>query len=249
MLKDTARERALATRAWRRRLGRRGGDRFHAGGRELLFAGWGLGPVVGASLAWARPRRDGSGLARPLPAVTVSTPRPRRDGSGLARPLPAVTVSTPRPRRDGSGLARPLPAVTVSTPRPRRDDSGLTTLEWLLITAAVAGIAALAVVLVQNQVEDTSADVAAEHPRRKAAEIAGEGITRDARSELSETAADNTADSVAAVNGGYGAKCGRLAITYRGLDLAFTWHDAVAGNPRPADGVTESLCNVTRNPQ
>ena len=38
----------------------------------------------------------------------------------------------------------------------RRDDSGLTTLEWLLIVAAVAGLAALAVVLVQNVVSDTS---------------------------------------------------------------------------------------------
>ena len=34
----------------------------------------------------------------------------------------------------------------------RRDHSGLTTLEWLLIVAAVAGLAALAVVLVQNVV-------------------------------------------------------------------------------------------------
>ena len=39
--------------------------------------------------------------------------------------------------------------------RSRRADSGLTTLEWLLIVAAVAGLAALAVVLVQNVVSTT----------------------------------------------------------------------------------------------
>ena len=41
-----------------------------------------------------------------------------------------------------------------------RDESGLTTLEWLLIVAAVAGLAALAVVLVQNVVSDTSEQIA-----------------------------------------------------------------------------------------
>ena len=33
--------------------------------------------------------------------------------------------------------------------------AGLTTLEWLLIVAAVAGLAALAVVLVQHSVDET----------------------------------------------------------------------------------------------
>ena len=40
-------------------------------------------------------------------------------------------------------------AISKRLPK-RRDDSGLTTLEWLLIVAAVAGLAALAVVLVQT---------------------------------------------------------------------------------------------------
>ena len=47
----------------------------------------------------------------------------------------------------------------------RRDDSGLTTLEWLLIVAAVAGLAALAVVLVQNVVSDTSEQIAGSSAR------------------------------------------------------------------------------------
>ena len=51
-------------------------------------------------------------------------------------------MTTPDWRRSGSGF--------------RRGDLGLATLEWLLIVAAVAGLAALAVVLVQSQVEDTA---------------------------------------------------------------------------------------------
>ena len=51
----------------------------------------------------------------------------------------------------------------------RRDDSGLTTLEWLLIVAAVAGLAALAVVLVQNVVSDTSEQIAGSSARKTAA--------------------------------------------------------------------------------
>ncbi len=94
--------------------------------------------------------------------------------------------------------------------------------------------------------EDTSLNIAEEHPRVKAAEVAGEQITRVARGELSENAAENAADSVAVVNAHYGPKCGRLAINYRGLDMSFTWHAAVANNPRPANGVTESLCTVTQ---
>ena len=163
-------------------------------------------------------------------------------GVTLCAPLAlALSDVTSRRREDESP-----PPEQIDESAPRRDDSGLTTLEWLLIVAAVAGLAALAVVLVQRQVEDTSLDIAAEQPRVKAAEVAGEQITREARQELSEDAAGNTADSVAVVNAHYGSKCDRLAINYRGLDLSFTWHAAVAGNPRPANGVTESLCTATQ---
>ena len=46
-----------------------------------------------------------------------------------------------------------------------RGDHGLTTMEWLLITAAVAGLAALAVALVQVYVEDTGDRIANPDPR------------------------------------------------------------------------------------
>ena len=63
----------------------------------------------------------------------------------------------------------------------RRDDSGLTTLEWLLIVAAVAGLAALAVVLVQNVVSDTAEQIGSNSARMTSAELTAVDITSDAR--------------------------------------------------------------------
>ena len=53
----------------------------------------------------------------------------------------------------------------------RREDAGLTTLEWLLVVAAVAGLAALAVVLVQKVVGDTVEQVASGDARQTAADL------------------------------------------------------------------------------
>ncbi len=55
------------------------------------------------------------------------------------------------------------------TGRGCRGDCGLTTLSWLLITAAVTGLAALAVVLVQAQVEDTAERISNSEARLTAA--------------------------------------------------------------------------------
>ena len=56
--------------------------------------------------------------------------------------------------------------------RNRRGDGGLTTLEWLLVVAAVAGLAAVAVVLVQNVVGDTAEQIESHSARQEAAELA-----------------------------------------------------------------------------
>ena len=142
-------------------------------------------------------------------------------------------------------------AVPTPVRRPvavrQADESGLTTLEWLLIVAAVAGLAALAVVLVQRAVEDTSEAIAAEHPRVKAAGLEAASITEEARGELSTVAAANDAAAVGSVNDTHNARCGQLAIIYRGLDLDFTWHDAVAGNARPTGDAGEAACEVTKS--
>ena len=73
--------------------------------------------------------------------------------------------------------------------RGRADERGLTTLEWLLIVAAVAGLAALAVVLVQNVVDDTAEQIGGNSARGTAARVAAERITREARASLPVTGA------------------------------------------------------------
>ena len=76
-----------------------------------------------------------------------------------------MTETFTRPARSlKQALDRQLPK--------RRDESGLTTLEWLLIVAAVAGLAALAVVLVTNVVSDTSEDICRPERPQTAAELA-----------------------------------------------------------------------------
>jgi len=89
--------------------------------------------------------------------------------------------------------------------RARRSDNGLTTLEWLLIVAAVAGLAALAVVLVQNVVDDTAEQIAGSSARITAAQVAAEAI--------------NNGDDIDADKR---SACNRLSITYS---------DAFADNP------------------
>ena len=63
----------------------------------------------------------------------------------------------------------------------RRGDHGLTTLEWLLITAAVAGLAALAVVLVRAYVEDTGDRIANPNPRVTSAIHSAFAVEADAK--------------------------------------------------------------------
>ena len=130
--------------------------------------------------------------------------------------------------------------------RRRRDECGLTTLAWLLITAAVAGLAALAVVLVQGNVEDVAESIGGEHPRITSAELEAATITDEARGELSVVGSQNDAAAVGPVNTNYSPKCSHLSIIYQGLDLGFVWHDAVAGNARPTGAATEAACEVVK---
>ena len=128
----------------------------------------------------------------------------------------------------------------------RRDDSGLTTLEWLLIVAAVAGLAALAVVLVQNVVGETSEQIAGSSARETAAKIAATSIMEDADRGTSRTTAQTprrTSDWIDY----YTRKCRRLAITYgdAGIDRAnqnFVAQDHSQASPHTAD-----LCRRRRN--
>ena len=102
--------------------------------------------------------------------------------------------------------------VGVRRGRRRRDERGLTTLEWLLIVAAVAGLAALAVVLVQNVVGDTSEQIAGSSARKTAATIAADQIMQDAIRNAKDQ--PSSAKNFGDWQRHYSSKCDRLEITY-----------------------------------
>ncbi len=118
---------------------------------------------------------------------------------------------------------------TISRRRPkRRDDSGLTTLEWLLIVAAVAGLAALAVVLVTNVVGETSEQIAGQSARLTAARLAAEEVTIDARDATKP--ATPTPEQVKTFNSAHKKKCKRLSITYGDIeDMKVFWVKDISG--------------------
>ena len=92
--------------------------------------------------------------------------------------------------------------------RSRRGDSGLTTLEWLLIVAAVAGLAALAVVLVQRVVGDTGEQISGSSARETAAKVAAARVTDEARADLALGTDQDEVDAQ------YGRECRRLRVLY-----------------------------------
>ena len=113
----------------------------------------------------------------------------------------------------GSRARRLAARLRRRVSRARRDERGLTTLEWLLIVAAVAGLAALAVVLVTNVVDNTSEQISGSSARLTAARVAAQEIVDDAG-----LASANQQVDAAKTWGGwkthYTRKCNRLAITY-----------------------------------
>lgn len=96
----------------------------------------------------------------------------------------------------------------------RRGEQGLTTLEWLLVVAAIAGLAALAVVLVQNVVGGTAEQVASHSARQQAAELAANVLQDRWRSEVPADAAD-----AQRINEAYGRRCRQLGIIYSDIEL------------------------------
>ncbi len=113
----------------------------------------------------------------------------------------ADSATEPRVRPDRAAAGRRV-----------RDERGLTTLEWLLIVAAVAGIAALAVVLVQNVVSDVSEQVAGSNARYVAAQLAGDQIQVEARRPTEDQ--PRTIEDWDDWERHYETKCKRLRITY-----------------------------------
>lgn len=99
-----------------------------------------------------------------------------------------------------------------------KGEAGLTTLEWLLLTAAVAAVVALAVVAVQAAVRDIGIETNRHRARFRTAEIAADALTREwrARSPDSQFEADQ-------INRQYEQRCARLAITYADSEARSYW--------------------------
>ena len=140
-----------------------------------------------------------------------------------------------------------------SSQNRERSDRGLTTLEWLLIVAAVAGLAALAVVLVQNVVDETAEQISGSNARVTAARVAAQEITDDTEVAFdaasgAEEENENKAKRTKANTDGK-AKCERLEITYgdalneEGLE-AYWGKFGDAGTPGVVDESDHSECHI-----
>lgn len=110
-------------------------------------------------------------------------------------------------------------------------------LEWLLIVAALAGLAALAVVLVQHVADDTAEQVSESPARRTAAVVAALEVERQARAA---TAANPRTATWVDWESYFSARCARLTILYADvaveMDAAFAWPTAAGG----ADPISEA---------
>ena len=94
----------------------------------------------------------------------------------------------------------------------------MTTLEWLLVTAAVAALVAVAVVAVQTAVRDIGIEANRHRARFRTAEIAADALTREWRARAPEDQFE--ADQI---NRLYEQRCARLAITYADSEARSYW--------------------------
>lgn len=141
--------------------------------------------------------------------------------------------------------ARPVAGRDPQHAQGCRGDAGLTTLEWLLIVAAVAGLAALAVVLVQNVVGDTGEQISGSNARATAARVAGDQVNRDALAEGNSAAVDLSIAAVLAdTNAKYSRECRKLGIIYAdaGITADYDPGSNTAANWDPAD---EPVCTLS----
>ena len=85
---------------------------------------------------------------------------------------------------------------------------------WLLVVAAVAGLAAVAVVLVQREVASSGGRVASHSARQEAAELATAELVRRWLA-----AAPGSAQEADRLNREFVARCRRIGILYADIDL------------------------------
>lgn len=145
------------------------------------------------------------------------------DAAQPQTPTDDATVTRARTRRERS--------VVPHLARRRNDERGLTTLEWLLIVAAVAGLAALAVVLVQNVVDDTAEQLGGSSARETAAKVAADTVVREAQTADPADSRFNTWQKWELY---FTARCERLAILYSDTNFNVTAKFVKPTNGRPS---------------
>ena len=103
-----------------------------------------------------------------------------------------------------------------------RSERGLSTLGWLLVTAAVAALVGTATVTVTSIVRDVGIDAGSFSARFRAARIAADSLTREWR-------AHHPADQFEAdaLNRRYSQRCARLGITYADTEAMPEWKPGV----------------------
>ena len=135
----------------------------------------------------------------------------------LAGPSAVVAGPIPGPAGGDGGRRR---RGTPRLPAARRDERAMTTLEWLMIVGAVAGLAALAVVLVAGLVDDSAEGVAGggATTNRSAAEAAASQVMEEARRPGGSGEGFDTWGEWSRY---YTARCSRLAVLYStiGIDM------------------------------
>lgn len=191
--------------------------------------------------------------------IGASAAAPSMD-HGAERAAPGMAhgrAAQARPRRRDRGGAASEPGRS----HPQRNtltrgggEAGLTTLEWLLIVAAVAGLAALAVVMVQNVVSDTSEQIAGSSAREVAAKLAGEQVVTDSRRPRGDQPLN--ARTWRDWKAFYESRCKRINITYSDVGITATptfdigsqtgdfEHTKVNDNPSGTHTVTAE-CKIT----
>ena len=149
----------------------------------------------------------------------------RAGGRSIGPPIDRTASMENSAIRDAEHAPRQPQTDSDTSSRRARDERGLTTLEWLLIVAAVAGLAALAVVLVQNVVDDTAEQLGGASARETAANVAADTGIREAKTAQPSDARFNTWQKWRLY---FTARCERLEILYSDTNL-----DVIATFTRP----------------
>ena len=111
--------------------------------------------------------------------------------------------------------------------------SGLATLEWLLVVAAVAGLAAVAVVAIQDTIGGTAQRIESHSARLQAADLAANQIEDRWRAQK-----PNDDAHAKRINDRYRPRCRQLAVIYADVLVGVEATDGLtkAGKPGQWDG-------------